>query len=176
MQFHNAIEYKKQVKRLYKTAFPFYERSPFWLLMKRRDNGRDTFYAITENDEFLGLAYTIKKEKFVYLFFFAVTEEKRCLGYGAKILNEIRALYPNKTIILAIEDTEDKSAKNYAERIRRLKFYERNGFRRLFLKFDEIGVVYELLGTEEGVTKTDFLKVMEEYSGTFLYKIIYRNN
>lgn len=173
MQFTDARKYKKQVKKLYKSAFPFYERAPLSLLMKRTDNGRDSFHAILEENSFIGLIYTIASEKMVYVFFFAITDENRGKGYGSKVLEEIRKMHGGKPITLMIEDTEEKNAKNMDERIRRLKFYERNGFQRLCIKINEAGVRYELLGTDNSVTQADFLALMKEYIGGFLFKIIY---
>ena len=173
MQFTDARKYKKQIKKLYKTAFPFYERAPFPLLMKRTDNGRDSFYAVMDENSFIGLVYTIECEKMVYVFFLAVIEESRGKGYGTKMLEKIREMHGEKPITLMIEDTEEKNAKNMDERIRRLKFYEENGFKRLHIKINEAGVRYELLGTDYSVTQEDFLNLMKEYIGSFLFKIIY---
>lgn len=174
MKFEDARKHKKEITRLYKTAFPRIERPPIWLLFYRTDNGRDNFYAVLDKNEFIGLVYTIKTEKMVYVFFLAVAEGKRQKGYGTKILSEIRKMYPNQVITLLIEDTEDINADNIEQRMRRLKFYETNGFSRLHIKINEIGVVYELLGTENSVTQADFLELMKDYVGTFLFKIMYR--
>lgn len=174
MQFEDVKKYKKQVKRLYISAFPRNERAPFSRLMRKAGDGRDNFYAVTDEGDFTGLVYTISTEKFIYVFFLAVVQEKRDKGYGSKILDKIKEMDPDKTIILAIEDTEDKSADNIEERIRRLGFYQRNGFKRLHIKINEVGVVYELLGTEETVTQADFLNLMRAWLGRFLFKAIYR--
>lgn len=141
---------------------------------KWTNNGRDSFYAVLEKNKFIGLVYTISAEKMVYMFFLAVKEEYRVKGYGSKILENIRKMYPDKTVTLAIEDIEQRNAENLEERIKRLEFYERNGFIRLYIKINELGVVYELMGTDATVTKKDFLKLMKDYFGVFLFKIIYR--
>lgn len=174
MEFVNANEYKRQVKRLYRSAFPKEERAPFWLLMKRCDTPRDTFYAIVENNEFIGLLYTIKTEKMVYVFFFAIEEEKRGKGYGTNVLKELCKMHPDRAISLMIEDPEVKNAENKDARIKRLAFYEKNGFQRLSVKINEAGVSYELLGTDDTVTQQDFLMMMKDYVGALLFKILYR--
>lgn len=174
MKFTDARHYKKQIKDLYKSAFPRNERAPLSFLFHRTNNGRDFFYAVVDNGEFIGLVYIIAGEKFVYVFFLAVSEEKRGNGYGSKIIDEIKALYPNRVIALVIEDTTDKSADNLEQRISRLKFYEANGFKQLNIKVNEAGIVYELLGTEATITQADFLELMKNYFGAFLFKIIYR--
>lgn len=174
MDFTDAMNYKKEIKHLYKSAFPRNERAPLSFLFHRTNNGRDSFYAVVDNGEFIGLVYTIAAEKLVYVFFLAVSEEKRGSGYGSKILEAIKALYPSRVITLAIEDTTDISADNYKQRIKRLKFYESNGFKQLHIKVNEAGVVYELLGTENSITQADYLSLMKNYFGAFLFKIIYR--
>lgn len=170
----DARKYKKQIKKLYKSAFPREERAPLSFLFHRTGNGRDSFYAVVDNDEFVGLVYTIGIEKLVYVFFLAVVEDKRGNGYGSRILQTIRNLYPDCVITLAIEDTADRSAENFEQRIKRLKFYEANGFKQLHIKINEAGVDYELLGTENTVTQADFLAMMKNYFGSILFKIIYR--
>lgn len=174
MKLVDARKHRKEVKHLYTTAFPKEERAPFSLLMHRVNNGRDSFYAVEDKDEFVGLVYTIRKEKLLYVFFLAVAQEKRGMGYGTRILRCIKRLNPGCVISLMIEDTEDTSADNYEERINRLGFYKANGFKQLHIRVNEAGVAYELLGTEDSVTQADFLALMKDYVGPFLYKILYR--
>ncbi len=81
---------------------------------------------------------------------------------------------PDKIITLAIENTEDENADNLEERVKRLEFYERNGFERLCIKVNEAGVVYELLSTNTMLTQADFLSLMKDWLGGFLYRFIYR--
>ncbi len=174
MQFSDARKYKKQIRNLYKSAFPANERAPLFLLFRRTDNGRDSFYAVLDNNKFIGLTYTISTKTVVYVFFLAVTEENRGAGYGSKILDSIKKMHSDKTVILLIEDTDNQNADNLDERIRRLEFYKRNGFKQLHIKINEAGVDYELMGTDTTVTLSDFLALMKDYLGAFLFKIIYR--
>ncbi len=90
MQFEDARKYKKQIKKLYKSAFPRNERAPFSLLIRQTDNGRDNFFAVVEESEFIGLVYSISTEKLVYVFFLAVEEANRGKGYGSIILKKLR--------------------------------------------------------------------------------------
>ena len=118
--------------------------------------------------------YTIEDEGMVYVFFFAIEDEKRGKGYGSKVLSMVKEMYPNRTITLMIEDTAQTDAENYEQRIQRLKFYERNGFMQLHIHINEADVDYELLGTQKGVTQAAFLKLMKNYTGTLLYKFLYK--
>lgn len=174
MKLVDARKHRKEVKKLYITAFPKEERAPFALLMHRVNNGRDSFYAVEDKGEFVGLVYTIRKETLLYIFFLAVVEEKRGQGFGTRILRAIKKLNPECVISLMIEDTDDTSAENYEQRVNRLGFYQANGFKQLHVKINEAGVDYELLGTEDSVTQADFLALMKDYTGTLLYKFLYR--
>lgn len=174
MKFEDAKSYKKQVRHLYRSAFPANERAPFWMLLSKTKDSKNSFFAVTDNDDFVGLVYTIKGTKAVYVFFLAVEDSKRGRGYGTKILRMIKDLYSEHSVILMIEDTEITEADNYEERLNRLGFYKKNGFAQLHIKINEAGVDYELLGTTDSVTLDDFLEIMKGFLGGFLYKFIYR--
>lgn len=174
MKLSDARKYKKQIKSLYKVAFPRDERAPISLLFRKTGNERNAFYAALDNDEFVGLVYTVRVESLVYVFYLAVVEEKRGHGYGSRILELIRKLYPDCVITLEIEDTEDANADNKEQRIKRLRFYEANGYKQLHIKINEAGVVYELLGTADTITQAKFLEMMKQYFGPILFRMIYK--
>ncbi len=174
MEFVNAKEYKKEIRSLYRKAFPANERAPLFVLFRRTKNEENSFYAVADKGEFIGLVYTIKSVKMVYVFFFAVDEDKRGKGYGTEILEMIKTKYSDRTVALMIEDTTITDADNYEERISRLEFYKKNGFKKLNIKINEAGVDYELLGTEEDITLDNFLGIMKGFLGGFLFKFIYR--
>lgn len=174
IRLENAKNNKKQIKHLYETAFPKEERAPLFSLYLATRHEKNNFYAIMDEDEFVGLMYTIRDRGIVYVFFLAIVEEKRGMGYGSRVLSLVKEMYPEDTITLLIEDTEETDADNYEQRIQRLKFYERNGFQQLHIRVNEVGVNFELLGTQKGITQSDFLALMRSYLGVILYKFIYR--
>ncbi len=174
MKFVNAKNYRKEIRRLYRNAFPANERAPLFMLYHHAKNERNSFFAVEDNGEFIGLVYTIKTDKMAYVFFLAVEENKRGKGYGTKILDMIKNKYSDYAIALMIEDTHIEDVDNYQERINRLDFYKKNGFNELNIKIKEAGVDYELLGTESTVTQGDFLELMKGFLGDFLFKVIYR--
>lgn len=175
MEFVSATKYKKQTRHLYRTAFPREERVPLFFLFHRARKPQNSFEAVLEGQEYIGLVYTIVQSNRVYVFYLAVAAGKRGKGYGSKILKAICERYPEHTVLLAIENTSDTQAPNREQRFRRLRFYEANGFRKLKIRFCESGVVYELLGTKADVTKADFLFLMREYLGSFLFRRMYRD-
>ena len=84
MKFVDAKRYKKQVKDLYREAFPKDEQAPLLFLFFKSGNGRDSFYAVVDKEKFVGLVYTVQIEKLVYVFYLAVKAEERGQGYGGK--------------------------------------------------------------------------------------------
>ena len=174
LHFEDARNYKKQIKRLYETAFPKEERAPLFFLYYKTKKENYNFYAIVDEDDFAGLIYTMEDAGMVYVFFFAIADEKRGKGYGSKVLAMMKDKYPGHTITLMIEDMQEKDADNYEQRIRRLNFYERNGFTQLHIHIKEADVRYELLGTQKGVTQKGFLQLMKNYLGGLLYHFIYK--
>ena len=169
----DARIYKKQIKHLYKTAFPIKERLPLPFLFHKTKNDASSFYAAVDNNEFVGFAYVIRYKNLVYINYLAIEENKRGNGYGTEILRKIKDIHPDCIITLLIEDTDVIHADNYDERIRRLDFYTRNGYEQLHVKVTEIGVKFELLGTEKKVTQSDYLKLMKNFLGRLFFKIIY---
>ena len=116
-----------QVKALYEEAFPPQERVPWRALrMGTLRRGID-FTAYFDGGTFAGLTYTIEAKSTVYLLFLAVNAQVRSRGYGTRIIEAVRAAHPGLSIVLDIEPVE-ADAPNYEQRVRRLAFYERNGF------------------------------------------------
>ena len=110
-------------KNLYAAAFPKEERKPFKMITKMHSEGRVDMMKIEgDGGEFLGLAFTVLGEKLVLLDYFAISEEQRCRGYGRAALELIKKRYPERPILIEIEDPDEKCP-NREERLRRLKFY-----------------------------------------------------
>ena len=67
----------KSVKELYFSAFPAVERVPFWLLMKKSKNEGADFYAIYDEEKWVGLIYAITDGEAVYVYYYAKGEGTR---------------------------------------------------------------------------------------------------
>jgi len=89
---------------------------------------------------------------------FGVADEKRAeaaletmkkrLGspYGSAILDHIKKSKPQKDILLNVE-LLDETADNYGQRVRRFKFYQKNGFFDTGYNIDEVGGTFRVLST-----------------------------
>ncbi len=170
------LEYAKKediplIKRLYVSAFPKEERPPFFLLRRGLKRQGGQLLVAKENDQFLGFAYLIGTEVLGYLFFFAMEENSRNLGYGSEVLRLLKESYCGNRLFLARE-TLDQSAHNYAQRLRRHGFYLRNGFVDLPCQIQEGPVVFDVMGIGGEVSAQEYADLMDTWGGKWLRKVI----
>lgn len=163
---------KKKIKKLYYEAFPRNERVPFTFLKLSARKNKAIFFGIYDKDCFIGLIYNIYYKDIVYVYYLAIDKNLRGKGYGSKILETIKKEYNQCRIILMSEEINE-SSNNYEERIKRKRFYNNNGFRDLYYKVKEAGVIYDMLGYGKEVSHKEYKELMKNYWGTFLYKHIY---
>ena len=86
-----------------------------------------------------------------YLGFLAVDGRTRSAGYGSRILTYFRERYGNVPQLLEIEPLT-REAGNYQQRVRRLAFYERNGFTATNMMAHEGDQTYRVLARDGIVT------------------------
>lgn len=133
---------KENVATLLVDAFPEDERPPvpyFFQSLERKGNNLFAYYF---NDEFIGFIYVTLYEDVCYLFFLAVSENKRHQGFGGQIIEDIKKTYSDYVILLCFEEIDQKYP-NYEERIKRKQFYYSHGFKDNKLKTNEFGVIFE---------------------------------
>ena len=145
----------KKIRTLYKSAFPRKERFPNAVLRMMELFKIIKALAFYDGNQLCGFSYLIVQEKAVFIMYLAVNDELRGKGYGSEILKCIKSKYPDKTIILDIEEL-NQQAKNYEQRIRRVQFYKRNGFFQTNLYFTMRGVRYEIMSADAAFTESDY--------------------
>lgn len=158
-----SLKEYKQVKQLYKRAFPKYEREPWsWLLIKSKYQRAD-FMAFYDQEQFVGFAYVIHNHGMHYILYLAVNDQVRSQGYGTRIINELRNLYPNDSLALDVEQPNPHAANNQ-QRLRRLRFYRRNGFFPTPKLFKEEKVTFQVLATNKKINQQKIDKTFEWFS------------
>lgn len=157
-------EDKRAVKDLYLRAFPPEERPPFGMLWRRAARGKGELLAAWDGTEFVGLVSLLGRGDVVYLFYLAIDENRRGAGYGSAILALVRQRCEGKRLFLARE-TLDPAAENYDQRLRRHRFYLRNGFSDLPLRLREGQVVYDVMGTGGLVSGEEYRALMDDWAG-----------
>lgn len=116
--------------------------------------------------KWIGLAYFVRYRDVLYLFYLAIDENSQGKGYGSALLAAVRRHFAGRRVILNIEEVTD-TAPNYEERIKRKHFYEKNGFHEMGYTVKELGVVYEMLGMGETVTRKEYIALMRSLIGRF---------
>lgn len=161
----------KNIRRLYKSAFPKEERAPFFLLKRKVSRGNADVLIAGEHGEFMGFVYVVCYKDLVYLFYFAVDDKCRGRGFGSNILRLLKEKYGGKRIFLAREQL-DENADNYGQRIKRHEFYLRNGFKDLPCHIREGNVIYDVMGIGGNVTSNEYDELITAWGGKMVKKMI----
>lgn len=154
-----------KIRELYLTAFPKVERKPFELICEKQKEGFGDILLLDDEGEFCGLAITIFREDLVLLDYFAIDDRKRGCGYGSKALQLIKEYYEGKRLLIEIEST-GVPCENLEDRIRREKFYHRNGMKDLGITVELFGVIMVLLSSGKPVSYEEYTKVYEHAFGS----------
>ena len=120
----------KEAKETLKTAFPRKEQSPFWALrFFAKHEGVDFLCFYDKSDNYIGVSYSIHdKNNRMLLLYLAVAENARSKGYGSAIVRYLEEKDNIKETVVDIESPYEQ-ADNQRQRVHRLSFYQRLGFR-----------------------------------------------
>lgn len=157
--------------QLYQDAFPPNERAPFFLLAHRAAKGLADWWGIYENDAWVGFFYVVSDARLAYVFYFAIAQASRGKGCGGRAIAALREKYRGRRVFLAAEAL-DRTADNFAERVRRKRFYLRSGMEELHTCVREGEVVYELLGTGGPVSGEEYGRLVRRWAGPVLRRMI----
>ena len=156
----------RDAKKLYMKAFPAWERFSMFSLLAMSLHRNVKFHAIYNDGQFCGIIYYAENDNTVYLTYLAINEKLRGQGYGSKILMMLEDRFPDKQIVIDIEPVT-KKAKNYKQRVSRLKFYERNGFHRTDRKLVDPDGEFEALTTGKKLDIDSFTRMLKQMSFGF---------
>ncbi len=165
----NLIEKKLSTKlknyteicQFMKRVFPKEELMPMWLIRLLTLKKNYNFNAYYDGELFVGILFTIASEDTLFVFYIAVNDEIHSKGYGSALLQVLFDKHPDKSITLFIETMDDKNAKNYAQRVKRLAFYERNNFFHTGIKAGFKTPFIDILSTDKDYNITKAKKLMK---------------
>ena len=178
----NVVDYKIDpnisidIKPLFLSAFPEDERPPAEYFFASFDKETNHLFGFYDGDEFIGFASVILYKDICYIFFLAVSPEKRNQGYGSEIVQILKELYKDYSLLLCYEEVSKKYPDYNIRKIRE-QFYIKNGFKKNPLKTNEFGVVFQtaVLGNRR-VTfeeyKNIFLIGFGEYAAEHIFPVI----
>lgn len=155
-----------KIKELYQSAFPLYERMPFWFMIRQAKREGAQLLGIYDGNEPIGMVYLVKWQDIVYIQYFAIEESCRGSGYGSKALSMLKDRYGGCRFLLEMEEVAP-DAPNYEQRLKRRAFYEKNGFHGTELLLTELGVRYEFM-TVGGFTPDEYMTLTAACRGRIL--------
>ena len=133
-------------------------------MVQLAQEGKMEIRAIAQEDTFLGLAILMVTDTAALLDYFAISQEKRCGGYGGKAVREIQRHFRGKKLILEIE-MEAPDAPNAAERKRRKQFYLRNGLKETGLFVNVYHTDFELLTPDGRLSLEEYVALLTAILG-----------
>ena len=157
----------KKVASLYEAAFPVEERLPLWQLSWNNLKNGQSFLTYFDQEVFIGFTYAICTDNLVYLLFLAVEESKQSQGYGSQILAQVKEEAGGRPCALTIEPMDEEQVSNRGQRLKRLAFYERNGYQLLNHFYFEGTERYQILITDRSLSLD---KIEQDLAKTFLGK------
>lgn len=164
---------RKKVKEIYMRAFPREERMPFWMMRAMAKMQNTEFLAFYEEELLCGFVYMAVAGNIVFVMFFAVEESLRCRGYGSRILAEIQAQYPGQKIVISIEKC-DGDASDLEKRLRRKRFYLRNGFQETGFRIELEKQEQEIIIKNGTFDSREFSSFLKKYSNGTLRPPIWK--
>ncbi|MEL6232335.1 MAG: GNAT family N-acetyltransferase [Cyanobacteria bacterium J06627_3] len=160
-------ENSTKLESLYQDAFPKNERAPLWFLRYKAKQSNVAFSSLYEHGTWIGLLYTVEYRDILLVIYLAIDASCRSGGYGTKVLTALREGHPDKRIILNIEQT-DKQADNNAQRVKRKRFYEKNGYTSTGIIVEELGQPFEMLISGGSITPEETRQVYRSFLGKIL--------
>ena len=149
-----------EVNALAKEAFPPEEYlAPSKLVEMAKADNFD-FWALVDNDSFVGFMVVQTYQNLAYLFFLAINSTCRSKGYGSRAIETLKAAYPGKTQVVDFEMLDD-TAGNCQQREKRREFYLRNGYKETGLFLTYLGVDYEVFCMDEDFEPEVFQAMMK---------------
>ena len=137
----------KEIKSLYKSAFPKRERIPVIYLRLQKAFNKFHFNTYYDDNNFVGFIFYREGTKYIFVNYFATKSECRNKGYGREILSLFLQEHSDKPICLTIESPDGLSEDDI--KVRRKNFYERNGFILHDFSASLRGIKYNFMSTKE---------------------------
>ncbi len=141
-------------------AFPPEEYLAPAELIKMQERIDLDFWALQEDDSFVGFMTVVTHGQLAYLFFLATDAKHRSKGYGSKALAELFKQYPAYQQVVDME-MPDNHAKNKEQRIARRAFYLRNGYQPTGHYLSYLGVSFEILCKDEHFDLNSFKELLK---------------
>ena len=142
-----------KIKNLYYSAFPKKELYDFEDLLC--DIKGKKIFSFFDEKVFVGFAIIITKNKICNILYLAIESELRGKGYGTQALKKISNFYKNNRIVVDVEDP-DKTENKKEERLKRINFYLKAGFKLTNIKYLWEDEYYIIMVINGNITENEF--------------------
>lgn len=156
----NTVE---PVENLIKSSFPPEEQESMELLLTLGEKPMVNFWACYDDELFCGMVYIVESKDTLFCLYLAVPEQLRSQGYGAAILTDVRRKFGGKDMVLHVEDPNADETKAQ-QRLRRLRFYQRLGFKDTGYRLNPGYTIFYLMSTAQDYRISTYMDLMREYS------------
>jgi len=170
IQAHRLTHWLRLYK-LYRQAFPAFERKPFSIIRSMQKKGKSDIWYFEKDGRFAGLVFTINSDNVILIDYLAIVTSRRGEGIGSEIITQLRDYYLDKGIFVEIESVFNK-CKNIDERMRRKQFYLNNDMIPMKVMVVLFGVEMELLGLNCRLTYDEYYSFYKDNYGDFAAKNI----
>ncbi|MDT2926294.1 GNAT family N-acetyltransferase [Lactococcus lactis] len=150
-------------------SFPEFERMEIDTILKFSTETASDFMGIYDNDFPIGFYFLVKNKNSGYIFYYAIDQRYRSKGYGSAALKKMIAQYKEIQLTLDFEQI-DESSSNNEQRIRRKKFYLKNGLKETGHFTLLSGERFEIVCTEDEFDVNglvEILKIIHPYCPEF---------
>ena len=144
-----------KIKKLYFSAFPENELLNFEDLIHSRVFKGNKIIAFYDDKTFVGFAVIITKFHICNILYIAIEKELRGKGYGTQALKNIIKYCQKNRIVVDVEDP-DKNEFKKEERLKRINFYLKAGFKLTNIKYNWNGEDYIILVINGDITEDEF--------------------
>lgn len=149
------------VEALQRESFPPRESYEMERILQLAESPNIEYRSFWEDDTLCGILFYNVGETMLYLFYLAVNPALRSKGYGGRLLALLKAEYADKAVVGNIEPVGFNSD-NEQQRVRRLAFYERNGFHRLPYWLDDDSGLYDIISSGDGFCQEEYMRLITE--------------
>jgi len=138
-------EYSK-ARKLMAAVFPKKEQTPMLFLMATLFIKQNHFFAIYEDDVFVGFVYYIEYDKYIGILYLAIVPEIQNAGYGGRIIDSFID-YFKKPLALNLKSSSGSLQESVKEE-KLLSFYREHGIKQTGYYFQYGKQEYQVLSNE----------------------------
>lgn len=175
---------REQIIEIYTTYmekdFPAQELKPLNIILTALDQGEYECFGLMKSERLVGYVCMKKQETNFLIDYLAIVPEHRVSGLGGELLGLLRTYLSHAdSIVFEAEDPEGaKDEKDYAIRMKRVQFYEKNGLVNTGVRVWCFGVPYIILEmiTKEKHSEDEIRKIYIRHYKTSLSREMFEKN